>query len=75
MVTQHGPEAPKKLFVIFAPGEQPRLPEGKTDNTHFNEIGARLVAGLAVDEMKRLDLPVATAFADPQSARQAGGSR
>jgi len=61
--------------MLFAPGEHPRLPEGKADNTHFNEDGARLVAGLAVDEMKRLDLPVAAAFTDPQNIRQAGGSR
>jgi len=75
LVTQRGPEASKKLFMLFAPGEHPRLPEGKADNTHFNEDGARLVAGLAVDEMKRLDLPVAAAFTDPQNIRQAGGSR
>lgn len=60
-----GPEASKKLYVIYAPGEHPSLPEGKTDNTHFNETGARAVAGLAVAEMKRLHLPLVTALVEP----------
>jgi pectinesterase len=69
-----GPEASKKLFTIFAPDTHPRLPEGKTDNTHFTEDGARTVAGLAVDEFQRLALPVAVAFAAPQKTRQADGT-
>jgi pectinesterase len=56
-----GPEGSKKLHMIFAPGENPRLPEGKTDNTHYVEAGARAVAELAVRELQRLGLPFAAA--------------
>ncbi len=60
-----GPEGSRKLHMIFAPGEHPRLPEGKTDNTHYVEFGARLVAQLAAREMQRLGLPFASSLAPP----------
>jgi pectinesterase len=64
LVTELGPEGSKKLYVNFAPGENSRLPEGRIDNTHFTEAGARRVAALAVAEMRRLKLPVTEAFGD-----------
>ncbi len=57
--TKLGPEGSKQLHMIFAPGENPRLPDGKEDNTHYVETGARLVAALAAREMRRLKLPFA----------------
>ena len=36
-------------FMQLKPGEHPNYPEGKEDNTHFNELGARLVAQLVLD--------------------------
>lgn len=68
LLTRLGPQASKKLFVIFARGEHPLLPEGKSDNTHFTETGARLVAALAAAEMKRLRLPMADSLAVPENA-------
>jgi len=56
-----GPNGSKKLHMIFAPGENPRFPEGHTDNTHYVEFGARQVAGLAAAEMQRLGLPFTAA--------------
>ena len=56
LLTGLGPEKSKDLFMIFAPGIHPRLPEGKTDNTHLVTAGARQVAALAVREMRRLGL-------------------
>jgi lysophospholipase L1-like esterase len=41
---QMGPEYSKLLFLQLKPGEHPNYPEGKEDNTHFSELGARLVA-------------------------------
>jgi len=60
-----GPEGSKKLHMIFAPGANLRIPEGKTDNTHYVEEGARLVAGLAARELQRQGLPFAAALAVP----------
>ena len=40
------------LFLQLKPGEHPNYPEGKDDNTHFNELGARLIAQLILGEIK-----------------------
>jgi lysophospholipase L1-like esterase len=49
-----GVEKSKLLFLQLAPGEHPNYPEGKNDNTHFNELGARLVAQLVLGEIRQL---------------------
>jgi len=50
---QVGVENSKFLFLQLKPGEHPNYPDGKEDNTHFNELGARLVAQLVLDEIKK----------------------
>jgi lysophospholipase L1-like esterase len=50
---QFGVENSKLLFLHLKPGEHPNYPEGKEDNTHFNELGARLIAQLVLDEIKK----------------------
>ncbi|MFN4312720.1 MAG: rhamnogalacturonan acetylesterase [Chitinophagaceae bacterium] len=47
-----GEEPSRMLFLQLQPGEHPNYPEGKMDNTHFNELGARLVAQLVLAEVK-----------------------
>ncbi len=42
------------LFVQLKPGEHPNYPEGRIDNTHFTELGARLIAQLVLKEVKEL---------------------
>jgi len=58
LLQQLGPESSKLLFNHLAPGEHPNYPEGKEDDTHFNELGARKMAQLILDEIKlqKLDL-------------------
>lgn len=53
-----GDEPSKKFFMWIAPGTHPKIPEGKQDDTHFVEAGAIEVAKLAVQEMRRLKLPI-----------------
>lgn len=48
---QLGVEQSKLLFVQLKPGEHPNYPEGKEDNTHFNELGARLIAQMMLKEL------------------------
>ena len=43
------------LFLQLQPGEHPNYPEGKIDNTHFSELGARLIAQLVLKEVKALN--------------------
>lgn len=47
-----GDEASRKYFMWIDTLSNPLFPKGKKDNTHLNVAGARLVARLAVDEIK-----------------------
>ena len=49
-----GKEKSTLLFLQVQPGEHPNYPEGKIDNTHFSELGARLIAQLVLQEVKAL---------------------
>lgn len=51
-----GEETSKLLFLQLEAGEHPNYPKGKVDNTHFNELGARLIAQIVLAEMKALQL-------------------
>jgi len=50
---QFGVENSRLLFLQLKPGEHPNYPDGKEDNTHFSEMGARLVAQLVLKEIKQ----------------------
>lgn len=54
-----GEEHSGLLFLQLAPGEHPNYPDGKVDNTHFNELGARLIAQIVLAEIK-LKIPELT---------------
>ncbi len=58
LLQKFGVENSRNLFLQLAPGEHPNYPEGKTDNTHFNELGARLMAQIVLREIlaQRLEL-------------------
>lgn len=51
-----GMETSKLLFLQLQPGEHPNYPDGKTDNTHFTEMGARLIAQLVLQELRTLNV-------------------
>jgi len=59
VMQQYGVENSKMLFNHLAPGENPNYPDGKTDDTHFNELGARKVAQIVLADIKRLNLDLA----------------
>jgi len=59
LLQQFGPENSKLLFLQLQPGEHPNYPAGKVDNTHFNELGARLMAQLVLKEIKTMNLELA----------------
>jgi lysophospholipase L1-like esterase len=47
-----GPETSKYFFNYVAAGEHPNYPEGKQDDTHFSELGARRMAELVLAEIR-----------------------
>ncbi|HKG13222.1 MAG TPA: hypothetical protein VKB12_07775, partial [Pyrinomonadaceae bacterium] len=54
-----GPDESRKLFLQLKPGENPNYPNGIEDNTHFNPLGAELMARLAVEGMRERKLGLA----------------
>jgi lysophospholipase L1-like esterase len=54
LLQQLGPESSKLLFLWLSPGENPNYPSGKQDDTHFNELGARIMAQLVLSELKNV---------------------
>ena len=59
LLQQYGPEASKYLFNYLTPGEHPNYPEGKQDDTHFSELGARKMAEIVLAEIRSLRLELA----------------
>jgi lysophospholipase L1-like esterase len=51
---EFGKDNSASLFLHLNAQEHPNYPEGKIDNTHFNELGARLIAQLVLKEIKLL---------------------
>ncbi|MEN0052851.1 MAG: rhamnogalacturonan acetylesterase [Mucilaginibacter sp.] len=54
-----GPDNSKYLFNYLIPGEHPNYPDGKADDTHFNELGARKMAEIVLNGIKALHLDLA----------------
>jgi lysophospholipase L1-like esterase len=52
LLQQFGDEPSKLLFMQLAPGDHPNYPLGRADNTHFNELGARKMAQLVVNDLR-----------------------
>jgi len=46
-----GTEESKRLHMWFKPGEEPSVPDGRQDNTHYNVHGAQVVARLLADAL------------------------
>jgi lysophospholipase L1-like esterase len=58
LVSQHGPEDSKRLFVWTRPGEFPMYPAGQQDDTHLSVVGATEVARLAVQALRDAGVPL-----------------
>ncbi len=67
LLQSFGPENSKLLFLQLAPGEHPNYPDGKVDNTHFSELGARKMAQLVLASIKDLQLPLADRIVKPKT--------
>jgi lysophospholipase L1-like esterase len=59
LLQQMGPETSKFLFNYLEPGEHPNYPDGKMDDTHFSELGARRMAEIVLAEIRFLKLDLA----------------
>lgn len=60
LLQSFGKDLSRLLFLQLKPGEHPNYPDGRDDNTHFNELGARLVAQLILKEIRKMDPELAS---------------
>ncbi len=59
LLESYGPERSKSLFLHIDKGIFASAPDGKRDDTHLSSEGASRVAELALDELRRLQHPIA----------------
>jgi lysophospholipase L1-like esterase len=59
LLQQFGEQPSKYLYNHLSAGENPHYPEGRKDDTHFNELGARKMAEIVLSEIKNLRLELA----------------
>jgi lysophospholipase L1-like esterase len=69
LLQQMGVEGSKYLFNHLKPGEHPNYPEGKEDNTHFSELGARKMAELVLAEIRTQHIELAQRIVTPAIKR------
>ncbi|MDF7814851.1 rhamnogalacturonan acetylesterase [Hymenobacter sp. YC55] len=69
LLQQFGPENSRLLFNQLAPGEHPNYPDGKEDNTHFNELGARKMAQIVLADIRTLKLELANRIVQRAAAK------
>ena len=62
---QLGPVNSKMLFLHLQAGEHPNYPDGKKDDTHFNELGARKIACIVLAEIRSLGLELSERIVKP----------
>ncbi len=65
LVQRFGPEQSKLLYNHLQPGENPNYPDGKKDDTHFNELGARKMAEIVLADLRRLSPEINSRIAGP----------
>jgi lysophospholipase L1-like esterase len=59
LLEQLGPQKSKFLYNHLQAGEHPNYPDGKIDDTHFNELGARKMAEIVLQDIRNLKLALA----------------
>ena len=59
LLQQMGVENSKYLFNYLEPKEHPNYPDGKKDDTHFSELGARKIAQIVLAEIRSQHLSLA----------------
>jgi len=62
VLSSFGADSSTKLFLQLEPGANPNYPQGVKDNTHFNPLGAELMARLAVEGIRGVGLGLSEHF-------------
>jgi lysophospholipase L1-like esterase len=68
VLEEYGDGPSRRLFLQLKPGESPNYPNGVEDNTHFNPVGAKIMCDLAVEGIRRRQLPIVKYLKDEAAA-------
>lgn len=66
LLRQMGMEKSRLLYNHLQRGEHPNYPEGKADDTHFSELGARKMAQIVLQEIRNMKLELAEHIYKPK---------
>jgi lysophospholipase L1-like esterase len=69
LLQKFGVENSKLLYNHLEPGEHPNYPDGRTDDTHFSELGARRMAELVLADVRNQKLELADRIVKVQVAK------
>jgi lysophospholipase L1-like esterase len=58
MEEKYGVEGSKQLHLHYKPGENDFFPEGKEDNTHLSVKGANEIAGMVIEQIEKMNIPL-----------------
>lgn len=58
VITEHGVEGSKALFMHYIGGIFSKFPKGIQDNTHFSPYGAKVIAALVAGELVNMGHPL-----------------
>ena len=67
---QTGEEASKNYYMHVQPGTWSKFPDGKVDDTHFNEAGALVMAGMAAQAIRDAGITALVGCLLPDPAAQ-----
>jgi lysophospholipase L1-like esterase len=65
VLQQAGVETSRLFFNHLQPNENPNYPEGREDDTHFSELGARRMAELVLAEIRNLNVDLSKRIVKP----------
>lgn len=64
-----GVEKSKELHLYLEKGESPNYPDGSRDDTHYNQYGGFVLAGIIAEEIKRMGILEADCFKDTREVK------
>ncbi|MEX0330719.1 MAG: GDSL-type esterase/lipase family protein [Puniceicoccaceae bacterium] len=59
LVQELGEHKSRRLYLWPSAGKYARFPDGNRDDTHLSLLGASLVAGMAIEELRNMKTPLA----------------
>ncbi len=70
LLEKMGVENSKLMFMHLEKGEHPNYPDGREDNTHFTEFGARKIAQLVLADVRNLNLDLVNHIVKPEVKKE-----